>query len=188
MLIGLWGMCAKYQFVLCESGSPNLFNSFRFTDKAVQTHTLLVSLRCSTLALSLFLREKWLSDGKLDGWKASLEQFFVEISCVGNGGGGLFRDHLFCFSVEISSVEKTWKSDFLSQEGVSLSGRVGNNPMFLSRFVASPLRHSHMLRCIVTKELHHLNVEQICVGLVISQIMSAHVSTTKASPLPQKLL
>lgn len=43
MLIGLWGMCAKYQFLLRELGSPNLFNSFRFTDKAVQTHTLLGS-------------------------------------------------------------------------------------------------------------------------------------------------
>ena len=43
----------------------------------------------------------------------------------------------------------------------------------------------YILRCIVTKELHHLNVEQICVGLVISQIMSANVSTTKAPPYPK---
>ena len=106
----------------------------------------------------------------------------------GNGGETCFGITCSVSVLRQVVLKKREKDDFLSQEGVSLSGRVGNNPMFLSRFVASPLRHSHMLRCIVTKELHHLNVEQICVGLVISQIMSAHVSTTKASPLPQKLL
>ena len=100
----------------------------------------------------------------------------------------LFRDHLFCFSVE--------KEHFLSQEGVSKK-KTANYPcqrFDFSRkqshvsFILCCVRFApfpYILRCIVTKELHHLNVEQICVGLVISQIMSANVSTTKAPPYPK---
>lgn len=185
-------MCAKYQFVLCELGSPKFFNSFRFTDKAVQTNPHFVGLRCSTLALSLFLREKWLSDGKLDGWKASLEQFLECVfSCVEMVGRLVSGSPL---------LFQCWKRKvFLSQEGVSKK-KTANYPC--QRFDFSR-KQSHVsfifccvpfatfpyiLRCIVTKELHHLNVEQICVGLVSSQILSAHVITTKAPPLPQKLL
>ena len=146
---------------LRDSGSPKFFNSFRFTNKAVQTCTLVRSGVPRWPFHYFFERNGYLMGNWMDGKR--LWSNFCRVFLPGNRGETCFGITCPISVLKPSSFEprgrvSKWSCPPAHAKRLIL---VGNNPMFLSFFVGSPLRHSHVLRCrIVSKELHHLNVEQ----------------------------